>query len=315
MFGRWIANSGFRCYSVARTAKIDPSLKASEVIVKVDAHTVRYSHYNRHLSDFGTELVGTVEKVGEDSDFNVGDRIFAGISTNVNFTKPLKLHTFNHKIMEVPESIKTEDALASVGNYALGYLGLKKLALEKQGNSILLLGQNRSLSSAILDLAQNLFECQVTGVSDSKLNMERFQSQGCNEVLNWKDETLIPKVLERTFGVGADFVIDTVGGDALEKLQHCIKPNGLLLILDQSSGRIPVINTKTLIERNLTVSSISFEKQNPADVRKAFQMAMQILESGMPRGVAPIVVTKDDEARNALEDNRFTGQVVMRIKH
>ncbi|CAD5225146.1 unnamed protein product [Bursaphelenchus xylophilus] len=310
MISRSLRRGCIRAYSAARTAKFDAKLKPSEVLVNVEAHTVRYSHYIPSLADFGTELVGTIEKVGEDSDFSPGDRIFAGTSRTANLNEPVLLHNFDNKVMILPETLSAPDALASVGNYALGYMALKRLALEKQGNSILLLGQNRSLSAAILDLADNLFECEVTGVSDDKLILERFEEDGC-EALNWKAADFPQNVLDRTFGKGTDFVIDTVGGDALGVLQKCVKPNGLIFLLDQSSGKIPVIDSKTLIERNSSISSLSIPKQNPADVRQAFHMAIQILESGMPRGVKPIVVETEEEARKSLVDNKLIGQVVM----
>lgn len=135
-------------------------------------------------------------------------------------------------IHRLPFSIDADLAPSLAVAYVSGYLGMKRLAMDKRGfvshlrlsvrtnllrNSFLILTSRGTIGLATMDLAQNLFEGVVFGASDSEEKLQHLREANVMSTFNWTDGQLVRNIREKTFGKGVDFVVDTVGGDVFQQ--------------------------------------------------------------------------------------------------
>jgi NADPH:quinone reductase-like Zn-dependent oxidoreductase len=167
----------------------------------------------------GSEITGTVEKIGDDaSGFQAGDAVY-GIIKAGGFAEYAIAKTGDVAIK--PQSVNFEQAAAIPLGALTAWQAIFDLAQLSDGQKILIAGASGAVGSLAVQLAKAK-GAYVIGTASGK-NEEFVRSIGANEFIDYTKqefETLVRDV---------DVVFDTVGGDTFEKAFQTLKKGGFLV--------------------------------------------------------------------------------------
>ncbi|MBV8195698.1 MAG: zinc-binding dehydrogenase, partial [Candidatus Dormibacteraeota bacterium] len=179
-------------------------------------------------------------------------------------------------------------------------------------------GAAGGLGVAMVQVARGLGATVVAVVSsDEKESVAR--SAGAEEVVR-SDGTWQDSLRELNAGRGADVIVDPVGGDRFDDSVRCLAPEGRLVVVGFTEGRIPQVQVNRLLLRNISVVGAAwgaFLGVEPALFSETQAALQRMLDAG---DVAPVVGATfafDDAAQalRLLEERRATGKVVLSAWH
>ncbi|MCR1894255.1 NADP-dependent oxidoreductase [Lactobacillus rodentium] len=171
----------------------------------------------------GNEFVGLVKQVGSKvTDFKVGDRIFARNPLDNIGAFAGELVIKQDAVAKVPEYLTTPEA-AAVPLTALTAMQALELMHFKPGQTLFISGGTGSFGAMAIPIAVAKGLKVITNGSSAK--KEEVEKLGVSQFIDYKKENYWD-VLSNV-----DFVIDTLGGDNIEKEMSIMKPGGVLVTL------------------------------------------------------------------------------------
>ena len=203
-----------------------PTPKEGEVLVKVRAtgvHPMDWKLRTGMLKQFmplelpyvpGLEFAGTIEAVGEAvTGFNPGDDVFGhGNGTYAEYAVAPAT-----TIAKKPAELSFEDAVP-LGLSGVTAWSAVDLAVLEPGQRVLVLGGAGAVGAVAVQLAHRKRAYVIA--TTSAANLEYVKGLGADEVVDYTKEINVSPV---------DVVIDTVGGDALDKSWALLKKGGTLV--------------------------------------------------------------------------------------
>jgi NADPH:quinone reductase len=207
----------------------------------------RYQHRPELPAVLGSEVAGTVRSAPSDSGLVPGRRVWAvpelGGFAEVVATPP-------ERVFGLADSISFEQGAALGVNYLTAVFALRRRAVLRPGEVVLVLGAAGGLGTATIAVAKAM-GARVIAVVSASGKAGTAQTAGADEVIvgaEWRD-----RVLELTGGRGADVVADVVGGDQTLQAVRSSAPEGRVLILGFTGGEIPELATNRLLLRNVSL--------------------------------------------------------------
>src|SRR6202790_5254529 len=164
----------------------------------------------------GTELAGTIEKVGAGvTSRRAGKRVYT--------TARERPHRGGHYADYVatpaeatfllPDGVAF-DAAAALANYRVAYHIFNDALALRQGQSVLIYAAAGGMGNALIDLAK-VFGLIVIGVVSSEAKARFALKLGADHVIDRKKENVGARASEITHGRGIDAIIDPVGGPGI----------------------------------------------------------------------------------------------------
>ncbi len=194
----------------------------------------------------GLEAAGLVEAVGEGVSLAVGDRVAycsAGIGA---YSEAINLP--QDRLVRLPPGVDFEQAAAALlkgqtaeyliqRTYPLG-AGETCLFHAAAGGVGLIFGQwARSIGARAIG----------TVGSDEKAELAR--ANGFDEVINYRNENVVERVLEITEGKKLAVVYDGVGKDTFDASLDCLRPRGLMVSFGNASGPPAPLDLQVLAQK------------------------------------------------------------------
>ena len=171
----------------------------------------------------GNEFVGLVKQVGTKvNDFKVGDRIFARNPLDNIGAFAGELVIKQDAVAKVPEYLTNPEA-AAVPLTALTAMQALELMDFKPGQTLFISGGTGSFGAMAIPIAVAKGLKVITNGSSAK--KEEVEKLGVSQFIDYKKENYW-EVLSNI-----DFVIDTLGGDNIEKEMSIMRPGGVLVTL------------------------------------------------------------------------------------
>jgi NADPH:quinone reductase-like Zn-dependent oxidoreductase len=209
----------------------EPEVGAGDVLVKVSAAginpldmMVRNGEFKRllkHQTPFvlGHDVAGAVTRVGSAvRDFQVGDEVYAR-------PRDLRIGTFaeyvaidQDDVAPKPASLTLHEAAAVPLVSLAAWQALVDRAHVKPGQKVLVHAGSGGLGSTVIQLAKHLGATVATTASGK--NAELVRSLGADVVIDYTNEDFA-EVLS-----GYDVVVDSRGGENLERALTILKPGG-----------------------------------------------------------------------------------------
>ncbi len=317
-----------------------PSPKPGHVLIKVLAAGVeRLDHYIREGSIvpelpfphiLGADAAGEVAELGEGvAGLEIGERVIVlpgypqkEEETNIrptvtapSFALPgLHISGTYTQYMEVPTyalikdetGLKPEEVATLPVPLATAVHSLKEIGEVKAGDKVLIHSGASGSGSMQIQVAKALGADVATTVrSDAK--GEFAKTLGADLVINTRKEDFVEQVKEWSGGLGADVVIDNLGGDVLSKSIDAVKPLGVVVAFGFAAG-----TEVTFDVRNLFFS----QKQ----LRGSMASDMEDLEWGLEQvrkgHIKPVLdhtlpLSKAAEAHRLIANNEVTGNLVL----
>jgi len=174
----------------------------------------------------GFEASGTIEKVGADvKTHKIGQRVVAMLPLKA-YQEYVCAHALN--AIPIPDQMSFADAAAIPVNFATAYHCLFHTGvLLTRGDRVLIHACAGGVGLAAVQLCKPLgVELFGTAGSDEKLKF--LKEYGVHHPINYRSEDFAKKIKEFTRGEGIDFVLDSLGGETLQKSIRLLRPNGRL---------------------------------------------------------------------------------------
>ena len=323
-----------------------PTLRANEVLVKVEACAVNYLdlHARRDRPEvtaklsrgetphiLGSDIAGTIAEVGDAGcGVTVGTRVVlapcipCGICSdchrgdeNLCDTQELIGFQINggyadyvkvpaQNAIPIPDTLSFIHAAAMPIAYLTAWHMLMTRAELRPGEDVLILGVGGGVGSAGLQIAK-LAGARVLATASSDEKLARAKERGADVTINYKDIDFSEVVLDATAGRGVDVVLEHVGAATWDQSIASLAKNGRLVSCGVTTGNIGAINIRKLYQKQLTVMGSAL------GTVKELRILVQLAAHGK---LQPIVdrtlpLQRADEAHLLLENRQNFGKVVL----
>lgn len=183
-------------------------------------------------NNLGLEVAGTVKKIGDEvTGFAVGDRVMAftpdgGFSTNAIVAE--------HHVTKVPDGMSFEEAAtvqATFGTALYALLDVGRLGKERQ--TVLIHSACGGVGLAAIQVCRMMGAEIFATVGNEQKKEYLVNNYGIprHRIFSSRDSSFYEGVMQETFGVGVDLVLNSLSGDLLHESWRCVAPNGALLEL------------------------------------------------------------------------------------
>ncbi|MGC2167877.1 MAG: zinc-binding dehydrogenase [Acidimicrobiales bacterium] len=211
------APSVFRYEDVA-----DPEASEDEILIRVEAISIEGGDTLTRLGGglrtvphvVGYQAAGIVVEAGSRvADFAVGERV---VTLNFDGSHAELRTAFPNFTWKIPEGLSTEQAAAVPTAYGTAHDSLFEFGRLAKGETALIHAGASGVGIAAIQMAKRA-GATVLATASSDERLGRLAEFGLDEGINYLKEDFVPRVREFTQGRGADVIVDSVGGENLNK--------------------------------------------------------------------------------------------------
>ena len=266
----------------------------------------------------GTELAGTIEKVGPGvTDRRPGQRVYT--------TARERPHRGGHYAEYVaapvaatfllPETVDF-DAAAALANYQVAYHIFNDGLRPRRGETVLIFAAAGGMGNALIDLAKAA-GLDVIGVVSSDAKARFARELGAHHVIDRKREPVGERVGEITGGRGVDIIIDPIAGPSFPANIAMLAPCGTLVIYGALGGKAPLdlLPTPPLRKNSPAVRQFTIHTwDHRVEERRAGMRALiDMLAAGTlrPRIHAVLPLGEAVRAHEMLEGGEVLGKLLL----
>ncbi len=264
----------------------------------------------------GLEAVGEVAALGRDAvGFEIGDRIMSICSGGF-----AEFATVDHRLaMPVPARLTWEEAATIPIACMTEHNALITNARLQPGEAVVVNAASSGVGVAAIQIAK-LFGAQpVIGTASTPAKLAALTALGTDVGINYRTENFADVVLAATGGVGADVIIDHVGGAWLPQNLHCMAVKGRLISvgrLGQTSGELDL---ELMARKRLQLIGVTFRTRTLAEkiaiVRGVVADLLPALADGRLRPVIDRIFPLEaaPEAQAYMESNMQIGKIILKL--
>ena len=249
---------------------------------------------------FGSDISGTVKEVGNlVEDFKEGDEIFAKgkLKAPGGFAEYTLIE--DKLLIRKPDNVSFKDAAAVPLASQTAWQMLKDNADVKDGEKVLIHAGSGGVGSFAIQIAKH-FGAEVATTTSGR-NVDLVKGLGADTIINYKEEDFSERKAE------FDVVLDTLGGEILEKSYDVLKPGGRLVsvagkpdeaLAEDKGITVKYQNTKTKVEQLEKIMDLVSKGQVKPAVGNTF----------------PLTVEGVREAHKLSESGHARGKIVVNVK-
>ncbi len=266
----------------------------------------------------GTEMSGTIEKVGEGvSARKIGQRVYTTARE-----RPQRgghyadyIATPADATFILPFNVDL-DAAATLANYQVAYHIFNDALTPRKGQTVLIYAAAGGMGNALIDLAR-LAELTVIGVVSSAEKARFARELGADHVIDRKADKIPDRVRDITGGHGIDIIIDPVGGPSIPGNLELLRPCGTLVVYGGLGGkaRLDLQTTLRAGKNSPAIRQFSIHTwDHLAEERRAgMRTLIDLLAAGKlhPRIYAKLPLTQAARAHEMLESGEVLGKLLL----
>lgn len=231
----------------------DPS--ESEVQIEQKAIGVNYidTYFRTGLyptafpSGLGFEASGIVIKTGKTvSHLKTGDRV-AYCQGPLGAYATVRNVPANF-VVRIPDNVTFEDAASVMLKGLTVHYLFQTIYPPKKNEKFLFHAAAGGVGLIACQWARHLGAAMIGTVSSDE-KAELAKQMGASDVINYRKENIVSKVLEITNGQKVSVVFDCVGNDTWETSLDCLSPRGLMVSFGNASGPVTNVNLGTLAQK------------------------------------------------------------------
>ena len=228
----------------------------------------------------GSEAAGRVESVGENvRTLKVGDRV-AYCMVRGAYAEAANIPAWN--AVKLPPSVSDEMAAASLLKGLTARYLLKATYQVKRGETILFHSAAGGVGLIACQWAKHL-GARVVGTVGSEEKAALAKANGCDVVLNVRNDDWVKQVRELTGGAGVPVVYDSIGKDTFMRSLDCLQVRGLLVYFGNSSGAVPPFDPLILSGKGslyLTRPTLASYMRNAEELKETADDLFEAIASG-----------------------------------
>lgn len=214
-----------------------PDLKPDEVLVKVLAASINPSDVKNVSGNMehttlprtpGRDFAGVVVEAPENL---VGTEVW-GTGGDIGFTRDGSHAQYivlpKEAVRPKPSTLSMEEAGSAGVTYVTAWLSVIEAGGLVAGETLLVIGATGGVGSAAMQIAK-WKGARVIGTIRRESDREHAQKTNADLIINLEGKDLREAVLDATDGIGANVILDTVGGPMLETCLGALSQKGRLL--------------------------------------------------------------------------------------
>ncbi|WP_433747617.1 quinone oxidoreductase family protein [Falsibacillus pallidus] len=299
-----------------------PMVKEGEVLIKTGYTSVNYADIKKRKGAkdsgkfpmiLGLDVSGTIEEVGSNSSFSVGDRVIAfpiggSYAEYVRATEQL--------VFKIPDDISFQLAAAIPTVSILSYILIHEIGEVKKSDTIVIHSAAGGVGSMLVQLANEAGVEKVIATVGNLSKTEYVKKLGADVVCTY--DTFTETVLNQTDGRGADVIFDSVAGDVTGKSLDCLALYGTLVQFGNSSGKAGTFKTSDVHSSCRNVKGFSLgttRKHKPERLKPAAEKVLELFSS--EKVTLPIArifdLSEAALAHQLIESRNYEGKVLLKI--
>jgi NADPH2:quinone reductase len=162
----------------------------------------------------GYQNAGTVLSVGADVEgFAVGDRV-VGLASHGSYAELRVAHPL--RTWKIPDGLATELAACVPVAYGTAHDALFEFGRLVEGETALIHAGAGGVGLAAIRMAKHA-GARVIATASSDERLDRLREFGLDDAINYREKDFVAEVRSLTKNRGADVILDSVGGENLQK--------------------------------------------------------------------------------------------------
>jgi NADPH:quinone reductase-like Zn-dependent oxidoreductase len=281
----------------------------------------------------GCDIAGVVEELGPGArGVKVGDRVMLqpGVSCGVcaaclagrdNFCKKYGILGENTQggygelvtigdtnVLPLPEKLSFEEGASLPLCTLTAWQMVKSKAQVKAGQTVLIQAAGSGVSSIAIQLCKRI-GARVIATTGTDEKAKRAKELGADEVINYATQDFVAEVKRLTDKIGADVVLDHVGGEVFEKSILAARWGGRIVTVGATAGFSPKIDLRHIFFRQIEVLGSTMGSKGD------LWAALPEIAAGHIKPVIDRTVPIWDarEAHVALEGRKAFGKIVLAV--
>jgi NADPH2:quinone reductase len=305
-----------------------PEPKPGEVLIRAHAIGVGIPDANIRAGTYswmpplpaipGTELTGTIEKVGAGvTKRQVGERVYT--------TARERPHRGGHYAEYVSAPVEATfvlpanvsfDQAAALANYQVAYHIFNDAVRPRRGESVLIYAAAGGMGNALIDLAK-VAGLTIIGVVSSEAKARFAGELGADHIIDRKHEDVAQRIADISGGRGIDIIIDPVGGPSIPHNIALLAPCGTLVVYGGLGGKAQLDLQPTLraTKNSPAIRQFSIHTWDhlPEERRAGMHALIDMLAAGKlhPRIHGRLPLTDAVRAHEMLESGAVVGKLLL----
>jgi NADPH:quinone reductase len=219
-----------------------------------------------------------------------------------------------------PDGFDETESAGAAGPYLTADAALVTMGRLEKGQDVLVQAAAGAFGSAAVQLARAYGAGRIIATAGTPEKAERAREWGADVVVDYTHQDFVEVVHEVTGGRGVDLVVESVGGEVLERSFDCLRPGGHLVSVGASSGSSTRrFRLQTLFELGVSVSGFTLGKwiaETPELVAPSAERVLALFAEGTVRPVVDRVfpATQVGAAHEYLAARRSVGRTVVSME-
>ncbi|MGI9624511.1 MAG: NAD(P)H-quinone oxidoreductase [Acidimicrobiales bacterium] len=263
----------------------------------------------------GMEFSGTVVGVGERVvHHQVGDEVM-GIVGGGAYAELLAVH--ERQVMPVPSSVGVADGAAIPEVWITAFDALVVQAGLTSGLTALVHAGGSGVGTAAIQIAKAIGARIAVTASPGKL--EACTDLGADLAIDYTTENYAERIMELTNGVGADVILDVIGGDYLAANLTCVRTKGTIIQVGMMGSTQTEIDLGRLLTGRIRLIGTVL-RARPIEEKVAItqQFSREILPLFDRGQLRPVISTRfalEDiqSAHEMMESNANVGKILVDV--
>jgi len=313
---------------VGSTAK--PSLRSDALLVKVKASAVNRADLLQRAGKYpppageseiiGLEVAGVVAAVGDQvKDWKEGERVMAlvGGGGYAQYCVVPATHA-----MRVPANLSLTEAVAIPEAFLTAFQALDLISevRQKETPSVLIHAAASGVGTAAIQLSRVAKANPIIVTAGSAEKLAMCEKLGATVLINYKEGSFVPKVLEATNKKGVSILMDFIGASYWNDNLRSVALDGMMTMQGSLGGMEvqeadlgPILSKRLTVRgSNLRTRSDDYKTRLIADFS---QYALPLFEKGELKPIVDKIFDLQDvaAAHQYVEANQNIGKVVLSI--
>jgi NADPH2:quinone reductase len=216
----------------------------------------------RHPFVAGFEVAGTIANLGAAvRGYHSGQRV-AAITNGGAFAEFVVADAVS--LIPIPEEATFDEGAAFSIAFFTAYHCLHTCGRLQAGEAVLIHAAAGGVGTAAVQLAKTM-NVAIYATAGSAEKLRLVEQLGADICINYRTEDFEAVIKARTKGKGVNVILESVGGEVLEKSQKCLAPWGRLVVYGASGSQPGHVNSRDLLFHNKSI--IGFHLGNTAATR------------------------------------------------
>jgi len=218
-------------------------------------------------------------------------------------------------LLKLPDDISDETAAAMMLKGLTSQFLLRRTYKVKAGDTVLIHAAAGGVGLIACQWAKHL-GATVIGTVGSKDKAELAKANGCDHVIDYRNEDFVARVAEITGGKKCDVVYDGVGKATFPASLDCLKPFGMFVSFGNASGPVDAFPMTLLMQKGSLYATRPRLNAHAADRKVLEEMAADLFAVARSGAVKIAVnarykLADAAKAQIALESRATTGATVL----